>query len=119
MKDVSFPAWYYDPATKQGQVFNSADEVPEGWVDRLDGEPTAIGSKPRTPAKEKPAADPAAMTRKEITEALKAGGISFSPTEKTETLHDLLKGKVMEVLAQRNIAFDADASVRDLLAKLA
>ena len=114
-----FHAWFYDPVTRQGQIFNSADEVPEGWVDRLDGEPSAIGSKPRPAAMEKPVDDPTAMSRKEITEALKAGGISFSPTEKTEALSDLLKGKVMEVLAKRNIPFDANAPVRDLLAKLA
>lgn len=114
MKDVNFPAWYYNPTTLEGQIFETADTVPDGWVDRLDGEPTSIGSKLKAP---KPATEPVVggMSRKDMMEALKAGGIEFKVNMKNEELHDLLKGKVMEVLAQRQIAFNADADVRDLL----
>lgn len=115
MSHQSFPAWFYDPETQTGQVFNNADEVPEGWVDRLDGEPTVVGSEAKPAKAEK--ADKG-MARQDIITALKNGNVEFKATMKTEELHDLLKGKVMEVLAQRNIAFDADADVRDLLAKL-
>lgn len=41
----AWPAWRYDPETGKGQIFESADEVPEGWGDLP---PTA------TPAGEEP-----------------------------------------------------------------
>lgn len=30
---VAWPAWRYNPETGQGQIFQSADEVPLGWSD--------------------------------------------------------------------------------------
>ena len=30
--DTNWPAWRYGPGGV-GEIFNSADEVPEGWVD--------------------------------------------------------------------------------------
>lgn len=119
MSKDSFPAWFYNPETKEGQIFESADDVPEGWVDRLDGEPKVVGSKAKAPKAQKTEpTDDTSMTRAEMIEALKNGGVEFKVTAKNAELHDLLKGKVMEVLTQRQIAFDADAPVRDLLEKL-
>lgn len=121
MNKPLFPGWRYNPKTGEGRQFDSADDVPNGWVDRVpedgDDEPApkakpAKADKPATPA------DDGAMSRQEMIAALKGGGVEFKATMKNEELHDLLKGKVMEVLAQRNIPFDADANVRDLLAKL-
>jgi len=38
-KGTEFPAWYYGPGGV-GKVFDSADEVPAGWVDHpADAEP--------------------------------------------------------------------------------
>jgi hypothetical protein len=28
-----FPGWRYNPATGEGEIFQSADEVPKGWTD--------------------------------------------------------------------------------------
>ena len=121
-----FHAWYYDPKTGEGRIFDDPADVPEGWVDRVpepgsEAPAPAKAAKAAAPAAASPAkagAEPKGMTRTEIMAALKGGGVEFKATSKTEELHDLLKGKVMEVLAQRNIEFDADADVRDLLAKL-
>ena len=31
------PTWRYDPKTGEGRVFTDVADVPEGWVDSLDG----------------------------------------------------------------------------------
>lgn len=114
-----FPAWRYDPVTREGRVFDTADDVPEGWVDRLGAEGEVVTVKVKGGAAKAPEPkDDGTMTRAEIMAALKGGGVDFKVTAKTDELHDLLKGKVMEVLTQRNIEFDADADARTLLAKL-
>lgn len=41
----AWPAWRYDPETGKGQIFESADEVPEGWGD-LPPTATAAGEEP-------------------------------------------------------------------------
>ena len=28
----NWPSWFYDPATKEGRIFNHPSEVPEGWT---------------------------------------------------------------------------------------
>lgn len=116
-----FPAWRYNPKTRQGQIFDNADDVPTGWVRRLpeEGEDEPVTTKAKPAAKQAAATgEREPMTRQELMTALKGGGVTFKANAKNEELHDLLKGKVMEVLAQRDIAFDADADVRDLLAKV-
>lgn len=42
---VAWPAWRYNPETGQGQIFESADEVPEGWSDLPPGA-TPAGEEP-------------------------------------------------------------------------
>lgn len=42
---VAWPAWRYHPETGQGQIFESADEVPEGWTDLPPGV-TPAGEEP-------------------------------------------------------------------------
>ena len=114
----NFHAWRYDPKSGEGRIFTDPADVPRGWVDRV---PDKL-DEPETPkSKADKAVDDSAdttMTRNEIMTALKGGGVAFKATAKTSELHDLLKGKVMEVLAQRNVEFDANADVRDLLTKL-
>lgn len=41
----AWPAWRYDPETGRGEVFESADEVPEGWTDVPPGT-TPAGEEP-------------------------------------------------------------------------
>lgn len=103
MSDDKFPAWFYDPETKQGQVFQSADDVPDGWVETLDDALTKV---------EKAAP---VMARKAVIAELKNGGIEFDAKANTADLYDLLKGKLMEALTAQNIEFDADASAPELL----
>lgn len=40
-----FPRWYYGP-NSAADVFQSADEVPEGWVDHPSKLPPEEGEKP-------------------------------------------------------------------------
>lgn len=121
---TKFHAWRYDPKTGEGRVFDNEDDVPKGWVDRVPeegDEPAKVAKAAKEPVagKAPKPEEPKPMTRQELMAALKGGGVTFSATAKNEDLHDLLKGKVMEVLAQRQIAFNADADVRDLLALIA
>lgn len=39
--DNSWPAWFYGPGGV-GQIFDNADEVPEGWADHPNDAPPAI-----------------------------------------------------------------------------
>lgn len=120
---TKFHAWRYDPVTGEGRIFDNEDDVPAGWVDRVpevgDEAPAPKAARAKAAPATAPATDDKAMTRAEIIAALKGGGVEFKVTEKTEVLADMLKSKVVEVLTQRQIAFDADAPTRDLLAKLA
>ena len=50
---VAWPAWRFHPETGQGQIFESADEVPEGWSDLPPG---------ATPAGEEPIAIDPSLT---------------------------------------------------------
>lgn len=42
---VAWPAWRYHPETGNGQIFESAEEVPEGWSDLPPGA-TPAGEEP-------------------------------------------------------------------------
>lgn len=33
MADNNWPAWYYDPKTGKGKIFQKKDDVPKGWTD--------------------------------------------------------------------------------------
>jgi hypothetical protein len=36
---IKWPGWLYNPETGAGEIFQSEDEVPEGWVEHRDLEP--------------------------------------------------------------------------------
>ncbi len=103
MAKTAFPASRYDPVARTGAVFESADDVPDGWVARLP-EP---GEEPETPDE---------LTRAEIVSALTEGGISFSGRSKTDALHALLRDELTKVLTTRGVEFDPAASTAALLA---
>lgn len=106
-----FPGWRYDPATGEGGLFNSADEVPDGWLDHVPPPGAPLAQEPAVSVR-KP------MTRAEITAALDSGRISYDPKAKADELHALLRDKVIAALKARAIAFDEAADTRDLLALL-
>lgn len=89
MKHADFPSWRWDPETKEGRVFDRAEDVPEGWLSRhpdhqADDTTTAL-TKP---------ADPDKLTREEIVKALNDGGIEFKKNMGTAALEKLLRESV-------------------------
>lgn len=61
MKKITFPAWFSHPQTGQSAIFESAEDVPNGWTSGA--EKQTIDSKPaKEPAKSEPAPPPPANT---------------------------------------------------------
>ena len=100
------PTFMYDPVTGEGRVFHDSGEVPAGWLDHVPA-----------PGEHKAARGP--MSRKEITDALDAGGITYSAKAKAPELLELLTDSVCAALESAEIQHDPKADVRDLLALLA
>lgn len=103
------PTWRYDPKTGEGRVFTDVNAVPAGWVDSLDGSDDAQSGVP---------ADLDGMSRKDITDALKVGGIKFAAKASDAELYDLLRNGVLKALVQNKIEHDDNAKLPDLLALL-
>ncbi len=106
--DVKFPGLRWDPKTGNCETFNSAGDVPEGWLDHHPDDP-AHGGSPRAAKADKPAAADKVelpLTRKEIMEHLKAGNVTFSPTLGTAALYELLVTSAKEALTAAAIEFD-------------
>lgn len=97
-----WPSWRYDPETRRGQIFDSPEAVPEGWVEDL--------SAPL------PEGVVAPMTKGEITAALKGGKIDFPANGTRDQLEALLRDKLTAVLTARKVEFVPTADTRSLLA---
>jgi hypothetical protein len=78
-KDPKFPALMWHPETGEASVFNSAEEIPEGYLDK---HPKHAGDvKPIVKTE---------LSRSEIIAALRERGIEFAPATGTPKLYDLL-----------------------------
>lgn len=112
-KFSAFPAMRWHPTTGEWQIFKTADEVPEGWLNHHPEHKTEKEAPP--PPQKKSSLD---LTRPEIMEALSAGDIEFKQNTGTAALYVLLTEKVKAVLNERNIAFDDSAGTKALLGLL-
>lgn len=110
---IKFPGQRWDPATGDTRVFQSAGDVPEGWIDRY---PTpkemSAAPKPSAPAPAVP------LTRAQIVDYLKAGSVPYAGNSGTKALYDLLVASLVEALAAlpTPVIAPADADVTALLA---
>lgn len=109
-KDKAFPAMYWPATGGAPQVFNSADEIPEGW---LPHHPSA-----QEPIKEAPVvnANKLPMTKAAIIAALAEGGITAPATASTKALYDLLVTSLQDELTESKIEFPVGATAPELLA---
>lgn len=98
------PTWRYDPKTGEGRVFTDVNDVPDGWVDSLDGHDADAKND--------------GMSRKDITTALEAGGIKYAAKAKTDDLYTLLRSSVLKALVEGKIEHDDNATLPELLALL-
>lgn len=137
-KDPNYPAMRWNPANgDESDVFQSEDEVPEGWLDHHPddtakggaGQKAAVehrqpsGGRRRGTAPVKDAVDPdlgtgddTPMTREEVVTALQEGKVRFNKEASDEDLTAQLVAALQGVLTKRNVAFDPAASPRALLA---
>lgn len=108
-----FPGMRWNPDTCENQVFQSAEEVPAGWVDyHPSNPPEAVESVELVKA----VPDSLPMSRKEIVKVLNDGGISFDAKAKVPALYDLLVDSLKAHLTEAKIEFPASATGPELLA---
>jgi hypothetical protein len=111
----------WHPETGEPALYDSLASVPEGHLDHHPHDPNFAKPTPvkvEKPKAEKVAADPNAMTRREIREALTEGNVEYDKTAETSVLAALLDEKVRAVLTEQGREFDANASTKELLGLL-
>lgn len=86
---TSWPAWFYPPETKEedpaahGQIFERADDVPEGWAADWRAHGVNLDQAP-------PQATELTLTRSELKDELTKRDIPFTPTAAKAELQRLL-----------------------------
>lgn len=66
MDKTSWPAWYYGP-NNQAEIFQNADEVPEGWADH----PSKVGGAAEEPEGEEDEEGEDELTAEAVADAFK------------------------------------------------
>jgi|SRR6185437_14084595 len=105
-----WPSRKYGP-NGQSEIFERAEDVPEGWLDAPPPVEEVAAVVVEPPA-------PLGLTRDEIVAALNEGGIEFKKNAGTKSLHDLLRDNVVAALHEKGEAFDVDADTKTLLGLL-
>lgn len=94
-----FPAMLWNRETGENKIFNAAGDVPEGWLNHHPKDPD--------PTKSDPKLATILMSRQEVVDALKNGGIPFAKNAPHAQLYDLLLIGVKDALTESKIAFDS------------
>lgn len=121
----------WNPVTGDSETFEDGQAVPEGYLDHHPDDP-AYKDAPEAPARREPAKPKAAaatlpvddglesegaLTRAEIIDALKEGGITVNPTGKrTDALDAILVEALQKALVTAKKDFPAGANSKALLA---
>ena len=106
---AEYPKYFWSPSGEQ-MVANSIGDVPAGYTpySPLDTERAAAATGVKS------AAEP--MTKKEVVNALKEGGIAHDAAASHSSLYALLLSGVKTALTEANIAFNSDETdVKKLL----
>lgn len=99
---TSWPSWFYpsgatdETAAELGQVFHSADDVPEGWAADWRAHGANLDREPPEP----PAGTE--LSRNELKSALTSLSVEFKPTA--------AKAELQKLLAEATAALEAKAS---------
>lgn len=109
---TKFPGMRWDPNTGEAQVFQSAAEVPEGFLDYHPSNPPEVVKV----ATEAGATDALPMTREEIIKELTDGGIPFKAKAKDAVLYAALLDALKAHLLASEIEFPETATGPELLA---
>lgn len=107
---AKFPGMRWHPKTGVPQVFQKAEEVPEGYLDYHPSNPPEGAKAEETTGEALP------MTRDAIVAELSEGGIYFKKKAPTDELYALLVGSLQAHLKDAAIPFPEDATGPELLA---
>lgn len=94
----------WHPTTGEPQVFKDDETPPDGW----------LTYHPADPEKAPPKPPEIGMTKAEMIEALKGGGIAPPATATAAELAGLLTTALVSNLTMRKIEYPADATVKEL-----
>lgn len=94
----------WHPTTGESKVLGDDETAPDGWLDYH----------PADPAKAPPKPPEIGMTKAEMTEALKAGGITPPTTATAAELAEMLTVALINNLNARNISHANGATVKEL-----
>lgn len=111
-KSKEFPAMKWHPETGVPEVFHTAQDVPDGY---LDCHPNSLEAKKASQAAAGNT-NQLPMTKAEIVEALKAGNIEFKPNQGAKALYDILEAALREHLTANKVEIPEGANVPALLA---
>lgn len=116
---------HWHPKTGEAKVFGEDETPPADWLDHHPNDPAHAAPEPapepapKKPGKGEPKAsegDDAAMTKAELTAALKAGGVMFPASATLAELNDLLVNALREALTIRGAEYSEQDGPRKLLA---
>lgn len=116
------PKLRWHPETGESQEFGPDDPVPEGWLphhpldDAKVAAAAALEPKPEEAPKGKDVDPNAPLTKREVVEALKSGGLTFKADAKLPELTDQLVVALKAALDAGAVPYAPDANPRALLA---
>lgn len=108
---MSTMLWH--PETGESRIFGDNDPRPLDWIGHHPSDPAYAPVAPPPPK-----FTDAGLSRGEVVAALTEGRVPFDARARTSTLTELLGKAVRKALADRGVAYDAEAHLRDLLALL-
>lgn len=115
IKHVSTRCMGWDPKTGEKKVFDTPEERDvAGWLDHhpKDEAKNATDQKPTNEDKDPP------LSRAELLDALKKGGVKHNADATDKQLDNALKGALRKYLADKKVEFTKEDSTRTLLAKV-
>lgn len=113
-KDKAFPALYWPPDGGAPVTYNSAADVPTGWLPQ---HPKHFDGQKKPPAASTPAAA-IPMDKPSILAALKAGNVPYSANIGQQAAYNLLVSSLKKHLTEAGIQFPETATGPELLALL-
>jgi hypothetical protein len=100
---------HWHPTTGEPKIFHDHETVPGDWLDYHPADVAKAPAQTQAPSGEKP------MTKAELTEALKAGGIQFNTSDTAAVLAEKLVAALRTVLDIHKVPYDQNDGPRKLL----
>lgn len=116
-----WPSWRYNPKTGEGQIFDSEEQVPDGWVehyaDTKKSKNTPVEEGPEN-MRVNPRAGQTTVTDTKVTESkVTEGGYADGEPDELEAEDDITVAEIKRRLEARKIPYAASAN-KDTLYQL-